>query len=132
MWWTTDEEQRESKEPACVFCQIVAGELPSAEVYSDDSVYAFADINPAAPVHVVIVPRQHVTLLAGADEKHEILLGHLLRAGSTVARKTGIADEGYRLAINQGLNAGQLVDHLHLHVLGGHRLGGLGAHTTAM
>ena len=107
----------------CIFCRILAGELPSAEVFADDLAYAFADISPVTPTHVLVIPREHVTFIEGATEGHEPLLGHLLRVGATVARQCGIADDGYRLVVNQGANAGQMVDHLHVHVLGGGVMG---------
>ncbi len=87
---------------------------------------AFNDINPVANVHVLIVPRDHLTYLTGATEQHEQLLGHLMRVGARVARQTGISEGGYRIAVNQGVDAGQIVDHLHLHVLGGGLLDKLG------
>ena len=107
----------------CIFCRILAGELPSAEVYSDDLAYAFADISPVTPTHVLVIPRDHVTFIEDTSESDEPLLGHLLRVGATVAQKCGIAENGYRLAINQGANAGQMVDHLHVHVMGGGVMG---------
>ena len=107
----------------CIFCRILAGELPSADVYSDDLAYAFADISPVTPTHVLVIPRDHVTFIEGSTEEHEPLLGHLLRVGATVARQCGIADDGYRLVVNQGAHAGQMVDHLHVHVLGGGVMG---------
>jgi histidine triad (HIT) family protein len=127
MWWTAEEEKNQLRQPDCLFCKIVHGELPSTEVYSDDQCFAFNDINPVANVHVLIVPREHVTYLTGATEQHEQLLGHLLRTGARVARQLGAAEGGYRLAINQGVDAGQIVDHLHLHVLGGGQLNVLGS-----
>jgi histidine triad (HIT) family protein len=87
---------------------------------------AFNDINPVANVHVLIVPRDHFTYLTGATEQHEQILGHLMRIGARVAQLTGISEGGYRLAVNQGVDAGQIVDHLHLHVLGGGILDKLG------
>ncbi len=126
MWWTAEEEKSQLRQPDCLFCKIVHGELPSTEVYSDDKCFVFNDINPLANVHVLIVPREHVTYLTGATEQHERLLGHLLRVGARVARKLGTAEGGYRLAINQGVDAGQIVDHLHIHILGGGQLDTLG------
>jgi len=113
-------------DPDCLFCKIVHDELPSTKVYEDVQCIAFNDINPVANVHALIVPREHVTYLTGATEQHEPLLGHLLRVGARVARQTGIAEAGYRLAINQGVDAGQIVEHLHIHVLGGGQLDALG------
>jgi len=126
MWWTAEEERNQMREPDCLFCKIVHGESPSTEVYSDDQVYAFNDINPVAKVHALIVPRDHVTYLTGATEQHEQLLGHMLRAGARIAKKLGIDDNGYRMAVNQGVDAGQIVDHLHIHLIGGSQLDALG------
>lgn len=126
MWWTAEEEKNQLRQPDCLFCKIVHGELPSTEVYADDQCKAFNDINPVADVHVLIVPREHVTYLTGATEQHEQLLGHMIRLGARIARQTGIAEGGYRIAVNQGVDAGQIVDHLHMHVLGGGQLDPLG------
>ena len=126
MWWTAEEEKHQLKQADCLFCSIVHGEQPSTEIYSDDQCVAFNDINPVANVHVLIVPREHVTYLIGATERHEPLLGHLMRVGARVARQTGIAETGYRIALNQGVDAGQIVDHLHIHVIGGSKLDSLG------
>lgn len=103
---------------SCVFCKIVAGEIPSAPVFQDDLGYAFADINPQAPVHVLIVPRQHIGSLDHADGNQRALLGHLLWTASEIARQKGLAN-GYRIVLNTGEDGGQTVDHLHLHLLGG-------------
>ena len=102
----------------CLFCKIAEGKIPTQPVYQDERVYAFPDINPQAPVHVLIVPREHVPSLHHADETHKELLGHLLRAAAEVARQKGLGN-GYRLVVNTGADAGQTVDHLHVHVLGG-------------
>lgn len=129
MWWDVDEERR-NLEPGCVFCRVISGELPSKQVHSDDRVVAFHDTSPVAKVHVLVVPRAHVTDLVEAEPEYDELLGHLLRTGAEVAKKLGIVETGYRLAMNQGVNAGQIVDHLHLHVLGGQKLYPLGEMTT--
>ena len=126
MWWTAEEEKNQFRQPDCLFCKIVHGELPSTRVYEDEQCVAFNDINPVANVHALIVPREHVTYLTGATEQHEPLLGHLLRVGARVARQTGTAETGYRLSVNQGVDSGQIVDHLHIHVLGGGQLDALG------
>ena len=107
----------------CIFCRILVGDLPSAEVYGDDVAYAFADISPVIRTHVLVIPREHVTAVEETTAEHEPLLGHLLRVGAIIARQCGIADGGYRLVVNQGPNAGQMVDHLHVHVLGGGVMG---------
>ena len=107
----------------CIFCRILAGELPSAEVYSDDLAYAFADISPVTPTHVLVIPRDHVTFIEDTSKSDEPLLGHLMRVGAVVAKMCGIAENGYRLTVNQGADAGQMVDHLHVHVMGGGVMG---------
>jgi histidine triad (HIT) family protein len=129
MWWDVDEERR-NRDEGCVFCKIVDGSLPSREVYSDETVYAFHDVSPVAKVHVLIVPRRHLTALTSARAEHDSLLGHMMRAAAEVAKKTSIAGSGYRVSINQGIDAGQVVDHLHLHVLGGEKLYPLGELST--
>jgi len=103
---------------SCLFCKIVAGSIPSTAVYQDDLCYAFADIHPRAPVHVLVAPRGHIASLSDADDGHRPLLGHLLWAAAEVARVKGLA-KGYRVVINNGDEGGQTVDHIHLHVLGG-------------
>jgi histidine triad (HIT) family protein len=106
---------------SCIFCKIVEGQIPSTPVYQDALAYAFADLNPAAPVHVLIVPREHVGSLADTKEEDRALLGHLLWAAAEIARKQGL-DDGYRIVVNTGQDGGQTVDHLHLHLLGGRPL----------
>ena len=119
---------------ACVFCKIVSGEIPSNKVFEDDHAVAFTDISPVAPVHVLVIPRGHVTFLAdladlaeiSQSEQDERLLGHLLAVASRVAMEHGLDENGYRLTVNQGQDAGQIVDHLHVHVLGGRQLAKIG------
>ena len=110
----------------CLFCKIISGDILSIEVYRDDRVMAFLDIAPVAPEHILVIPLQHVTFLRDADESHEALIGHLALAADRIARGRDIQDSGYRLTINQGPDAGQEVDHLHMHLLGGQRLGRVG------
>lgn len=110
----------------CIFCRIATGDQPAAIVYKDDKAVAFNDIHPVAPTHVLIVPRDHVEALSGGGPVQEELLGHLLRVASQVAKAAGVLDSGYRVAINQGRDAGQLIPHLHLHVIGGKSLGRMG------
>ena len=112
-------------DPDCIFCKIVQGEIPSTTLYTDDNVIAFEDISPSAPVHLVVIPVAHVTLLAGLDESSEALIGHMTLVAVNLAVEQGVNDSGYRLVINQGTDAGQMVDHLHMHLLGGRPLGGL-------
>jgi len=102
----------------CLFCKIVEGNLPSAPVYQDELCYAFSDIHPQAPVHVLVVPREHINSLADSNESDQPLLGHLLWAAGEIARSQGLA-KGYRVVVNTGQDGGQTVDHLHLHLLGG-------------
>jgi histidine triad (HIT) family protein len=109
--------------PGCPFCGIVAGLLPSTQVYSDSQVVAFRDRNPAAPVHVLIVPRQHVSGINAPGALHGPLLAALIGAANQIAEREGISETGYRLVWNIGPNAGQSVFHLHLHLLGGRQLG---------
>ena len=112
----------------CIFCRIVAGEIPATLVHADDRVIAFRDLHPQAPVHVLVVPRRHVASLAelaAGDGGEDAALGAaLLAAASTVARAEGLAapGRGYRVVANTGPQGGQSVDHLHLHVLGGRDL----------
>lgn len=101
----------------CLFCRIVRGEIPATVVHKDDHVVAFRDINPQAPVHVVIVPREHVASLNEATDA--AMLGRLSLAASEIARREGIADSGYRTVVNTNRAAGQTVFHIHLHLLGG-------------
>jgi histidine triad (HIT) family protein len=106
----------------CLFCRIVRGEIPSRRVYEDEHVVAFDDIQPAAPVHVLVVPREHIASLDGMEPGHHDLAGHLLLSAARVAREVGIAERGYRTIVNTGDDGGQTVGHLHLHLLGGKRL----------
>jgi histidine triad (HIT) family protein len=105
-----------------VFKRIIDGELPAKIVYEDDRCLAFQDVNPQAPTHVLVIPRKEIPSLADATEEDRDLLGHLLLVADKVAKQEGLAG-GYRTVINAGENAGQTVPHLHVHVLGGRRLG---------
>ena len=102
-----------------VFARILKGEIPSTPVYEDDLVYAFDDISPVAPVHVLVIPRQEVVNLNHVDTSHEAMLGRLLLAARKVAEAKGVANTGYRCVINKGSDACQSVFHLHLHVIAG-------------
>jgi histidine triad (HIT) family protein len=106
----------------CIFCKIVAGEIPAKLVYEDERAVAFRDINPQAPTHALVIPRAHVASLNDAGEADEALLGHLLRVAARVAADEGHSETGYRTVINNGVGAGQTVFHIHVHVLGGRRL----------
>ncbi len=107
---------------ACIFCQIIAGEAPANILYADEQVTAFDDIHPITPVHILIVPNDHIDGLDGADETCEPLLGHMLRVARDLAVEHGLAQNGYRLVINTGADAGQSVFHLHVHLIGGRRM----------
>jgi histidine triad (HIT) family protein len=106
----------------CLFCRIVAGEIPADMVFQDERSLAFRDINPQAPVHVLVIPREHIESLDDAGQRDEALLGHLLRVAARVANEQGLSDSGYRTIVNTGAGAGQSVFHLHLHVIGGRSL----------
>lgn len=106
----------------CVFCRLAKGMVRADIVYEDDKVVAFRDIHPQAPVHVLIIPREHITALWEVDALHVPILGRLLTTVTEVAGRTGVQDSGYRVVINTGTDAGQTVDHLHLHLLGGRKL----------
>ena len=107
---------------ACVFCQIVAGERPATIVYEDERAVAFRDINPQAPTHILVVPREHIEGPADVGVDNETTIGHLVAVAARVAADEGISAGGYRLVLNQGRNGGQAVFHLHLHLLGGRRM----------
>lgn len=106
----------------CLFCKIASRERPGKIVYEDEQSVAFEDINPKAPVHILIVPRQHLATLLDANQADDRLLGHLLLVANRIARQVGIADRGFRVVINCNSDGGQAVFHLHLHLLGGRPL----------
>jgi histidine triad (HIT) family protein len=110
-------------DPHCLFCRIVDGSIPSAQVYRDDDVMAFRDLNPQAPTHVLIIPRWHVSGINAPDAANGPMLAAMVRAANAVARAERIAESGFRLVWNVGPDAGQSVFHLHLHLLGGRHLG---------
>jgi histidine triad (HIT) family protein len=106
----------------CLFCRIVSGEIPAARVFEDERVVAFEDINPQAPMHVLVVPRTHVATLNELDAGHDELVGALVRTGAAIAKSRGCAESGFRTVFNTNAGAGQTVFHIHLHVLGGRPL----------
>ena len=106
----------------CLFCRIVTGEIPAAKVHEDDLIVAIRDLHPSAPVHLLLMPREHVESALNLSESDAPIAGRLLAAAATLARSEGIADGGYRLVINAGADGGQTVGHLHLHLLGGRRM----------
>jgi histidine triad (HIT) family protein len=109
-------------EQTCLFCRIIAGEIPADVVYQDERSVAFRDVNPQAPAHLLVIPRDHMESLDEASQRDEALLGHLLRIAARIANEQGLSESGYRTVINTGAGAGQSVFHLHLHVLGGRPL----------
>ncbi len=106
----------------CLFCKMIAGEIQPDVVYEDEHVLAFRDINPQAPVHVLVVPREHISTLNDLTDVHAELVGRMYLAAKRVAEKDGIAERGYRTLINCNAEAGQSVYHIHLHVLGGRHM----------
>jgi histidine triad (HIT) family protein len=103
----------------CLFCQIIAGDIPAEFVHQDDRCVVIRDINPQAPTHVLVIPLEHMESLDEASQRDEAMLGHLLRVAARVANDAGYGESGYRAVINTGAGAGQSVFHLHVHVLGG-------------
>lgn len=103
----------------CLFCKIIAGEIPSETIYEDDVCFAIKDISPQAPAHFLVIPREHIESLDKARNRHQELLGYLLLIGAEIAREQGFAENGYRTVINTNADGGQTVFHLHIHLLGG-------------
>jgi histidine triad (HIT) family protein len=107
----------------CLFCRIVAGEIPATLVYQNDHVVAFNDITPRAPTHVLVVPRRHIATLNDLAPEDDALVGEMVRAAAGIAKQAGHAERGYRTVFNCNADAGQTVFHLHLHLLGGRKMG---------
>jgi len=105
----------------CIFCRIAAGEIPCRKVYEDGELIAFHDVNPAAPVHFMIVPKEHINSLEDCQGRHEMLLGRILLLAPKLAKEQGLND-GFKTVINTGKGGGQVVFHLHVHVIGGGKL----------
>ena len=108
----------------CIFCQIIAGKVPSEIIYQDEEVIAFRDIHPIASTHLLIIPKRHIPSLTHLSEEDLPLMGHLVNTANGLARREGVAESGYRLVINCGEQGGQLVPHLHMHLIGGRNLSG--------
>jgi histidine triad (HIT) family protein len=106
----------------CLFCKIAAHEIPAQIVLDDDDVLVFRDVNPQAPIHVLVIPREHIESVAALTSAHDLLWTRMLRAAQRVAQDEGIAESGFRIVANTGRDGGQTVHHLHLHVLGGRQL----------
>ena len=107
----------------CLFCRMASGAMPVEKLYDRDSVFAISDINPRAPVHTLVIPREHIASVQELTHEHGRLLAAVYEAANEVARAQGVAERGYRCTFNVGRDGGQTVPHLHLHVLGGRRLG---------
>ncbi len=107
---------------SCIFCKIVSGEIPSKKVYEDETVYAFYDINPMAPVHVLIIPKEHISSINEVTPENSAVIAHIYEVAAKLASELGVAESGYRVVSNCGADAGQTVFHLHFHLLGGTKL----------
>ncbi len=108
--------------PSCLFCKIAAGEIPATIVHEDDTLVAFADLNPQAPLHVLVIPRRHISTLNDLADSDDALVGSMQRAAATVAKAHGYGERGYRTVMNCNADAGQTVFHIHLHLLAGRSL----------
>jgi histidine triad (HIT) family protein len=113
-------------EQDCLFCRIVRGDLPGDRVFETDTIVAFRDIQPAAPTHILIVPREHIASISELMPEDMLIAGELVMAARSVAVQEGLVERGFRLVANTGSWGGQTVDHLHFHLLGGRKLGALG------
>ena len=107
----------------CIFCKIIKKEIPSNIVYEDDEILAFRDINPVAPVHILVIPKKHISSLVDLSEEDELLVGKIYTTINKIANEEGIAEKGFRVVVNCGKDGGQEVKHLHFHILGGKKLG---------
>lgn len=103
----------------CLFCKMVSGEIPPDTVYEDEHVLAFRDINPQAPVHILVIPREHIATLNDIDDAHRDTIGRMVQAAAHIAAQEGVAENGYRTVLNCNADAGQTVFHIHLHLLAG-------------
>lgn len=106
----------------CLFCRIIAGEIPSAKVYEDELVYAFKDINPIAPVHILIIPKQHISKLEDVNAENSAVISHIFEVAAILSKQLGLKN-GFRIVSNCGEDAGQTVFHIHFHLLAGRKLG---------
>ena len=107
----------------CLFCKIVKGEILSEKVYEDDELLAFKDINPAAPIHILVIPKKHITSLAHIEKEDEAIIGKIYTTINRIAEEKGFKENGYRVIVNCGKDGGQEVMHLHFHILAGTQLG---------
>jgi histidine triad (HIT) family protein len=109
-------------DPNCIFCKIAAGEIPAKVAFQNDELLAFHDINPAAPTHILIIPREHIASVNEINDQNAPLVGRIIQKAADLAREQGIASNGYRIVTNIGDDGGQSVHHLHIHLLGGRKL----------
>ena len=107
----------------CLFCKIIKGEIPSSKVYEDEEILAFRDINPVAPVHVLVIPKKHIDSLVELEKEDELLIGKIYTVINKIAKQEGIDEKGFRVIVNCGEDGGQEVKHLHFHLIGGKKLG---------
>ena len=107
----------------CLFCKIIIGEIPSTKVYEDDEILAFNEINPAAPIHILVIPKKHIISLAHMEKEDEVIVGKIYGVINKIAEEKGFKESGYRVLVNCGKDAGQEVMHLHFHVLAGAKFG---------
>lgn len=107
----------------CIFCKIIKGEIPSDKVYEDEEILAFRDINPAAPIHILVIPKKHIAMLTDLEKEDEALIGKIYTTINKIAEQEGFKEQGYRVIVNCGKDSGQEVMHIHFHVLGGKKLG---------
>ena len=107
----------------CLFCKIIKGEIPSNKVYEDEDVLAFYDINPAAPIHILVIPKKHIESLANIKKEDETIIGKIYTVINKISEEKGFKEDGYRVIVNCGKNGGQEVMHLHFHILAGKKLG---------
>ncbi|MFQ9264264.1 MAG: histidine triad nucleotide-binding protein [Clostridia bacterium] len=107
----------------CLFCKIIKGEIPSTKVYEDDEILAFKDINPAAPIHILVIPKKHIASLAHMEKEDEAIVGKIYGVINKIAEEKGFKESGYRVIVNCGKDAGQEVMHLHFHILAGAKFG---------
>ena len=107
----------------CIFCKIIKGEIPSKKVYEDEDVLAFHDINPVAPIHILVIPKKHITKLTDLKQEDEALVGKIFTTINKIAKQEGFEESGYRVIANCGEDSGQEVMHIHFHIIGGKKLG---------
>ncbi len=112
--------------PECLFCDMASGKMDVPKLHDDETVFSVRDVNPRAPVHFMVIPKEHIPSVLEVSEGHGPLLAHMVSVANRLAKGEGLTDDGYRLAINFGRDGGQTIYHLHMHVLGGRRLGAEG------